>query len=155
MKQSTNDVVSHRRRRTSSKLSVGEVAKEVGISVQAIRLYERKGLIPEPDRTAGGYRMYSKADVLSLRFIAGAKACGFTLREIRELTDLRSSELASCGDVRDRAIVKLKEIEDRLMHLKRLHEQVAQIVSNCPPGERGVDKCNIIRDIEHLQDAAE
>jgi len=79
--------------------SIGEVAKETGISVEAIRFYEKRGLIKAPTRTASGYRQYSPDAVRRIRFIQHAKDAGFTLGEIGELLRLRQSTSDSCARI--------------------------------------------------------
>ena len=66
-------------------MKIGQVAKAAGIGIDAVRFYEREGLIPEPARRPSGYREYSQDVVLSLRFIKRAKELGFSLKEISEL----------------------------------------------------------------------
>ena len=92
--------------------------------------------------------MYADAELTIIRFILGAKACGFTLREIRELVDLKTSSDARCAEVRERTEDKLLEVEKKLANLKTLRKQLKQLIRDCPPGDRGVDGCNIIRDLE-------
>ena len=73
-------------------LNIGKVAKACDVSVQAIRYYEREGLLEAPSRTASGYRQYSSAAVKRLRFIRRAKELGFTLDEIRNLLAISDSK---------------------------------------------------------------
>ena len=70
-------------------MTIGKLAKEAGISTDAVRFYERCGLIPEPARTASNYRVYPAEDAVQLRFIKRAKDLGFSLSEIRELIAMR------------------------------------------------------------------
>jgi MerR family copper efflux transcriptional regulator len=72
----------------SSPLTIGVVARRVGVAIDTIRYYEREGLLPEPARRASGYRSYGEGAVTQLRFIRRAKELGFTLEEIRELLAL-------------------------------------------------------------------
>src|SRR3546814_11894879 len=69
-------------------LTIGAVARRVGVAIDTIRYYEREGLLPEPQRRASGYRSYDESAVAQLRFIRRAKDLGFTLEEIRELLAL-------------------------------------------------------------------
>jgi MerR family copper efflux transcriptional regulator len=69
-------------------LTIGEVAKQTGLSPKAIRLYEADGLIPPPERTQAGYRTYDQHDVALLRFIGQARALDLRLEEIKEILDL-------------------------------------------------------------------
>ena len=73
-------------------LTIGAVAKRVGVAIDTIRYYEREGLLPEPERRASGYRSYDEGAVRQLRFIRRAKDLGFTLEEIRDLLALSAAK---------------------------------------------------------------
>ncbi|NQX44158.1 MerR family transcriptional regulator [Paenibacillus tritici] len=62
----------------------GELAKEAQINIETLRFYEKNGLIPLPQRSAGGYRLYPEETLLRIDFIRNAKSCGFTLHEIKK-----------------------------------------------------------------------
>jgi DNA-binding transcriptional MerR regulator len=91
-------------------MHIGRVAKKIGLTPDAIRFYERNSLIPRPSRSAGGFRQYGDADVETLRFIRQAQHLGFSLKEIRELTALRSSRLQPCAPVCLRLETKLSQV---------------------------------------------
>src|SRR2546425_13222807 len=78
-------------------MQIGAVAKKTGVSVDAIRFYERSALLPKAPRTAGGFRRYGESDLEALAFIRRVKALGFTLSEVRELLELRRSGLQPCA----------------------------------------------------------
>ena len=78
-------------------MKIGEVARAAGIGIDAVRFYERQGLIPEPARRPSGYRMYCPDVVLSLRFIRRAKELGFSLNEISELLSLETAAEATAA----------------------------------------------------------
>lgn len=106
--------------RSDFPLRIGELAADLGLNPKTIRYYEEIRLLPAPRRTAAGYRQYSAADRERLRFIAKAKAIGFTLREIGEILALRDSGLEPCphlGHVLDR---KLASVDAQLRLLGEL-----------------------------------
>ncbi len=76
-------------------MQIGTVGKRVGLSVDAIRFYERKALLPRPPRTQGGFRQYSENDMETLSFIGRVQNLGFTLREVRDL--LGTCDGAACN----------------------------------------------------------
>jgi DNA-binding transcriptional MerR regulator len=78
-------------------MQIGAIAKKIGLSVDAIRFYERNSLLPRPPRTQGGFRKYGESDVETLGFIRRAQGLGFTLSEVRELLALRKSRLQPCA----------------------------------------------------------
>src|SRR5437868_3035675 len=80
-------------------MQIGIVAKRVGLSVDAIRFYERNGLLPCLPRTAGGFRRYGDEDLGTLVFVRRAQSLGFKLREIRGLLKLRNNRLQPCAPV--------------------------------------------------------
>jgi DNA-binding transcriptional MerR regulator len=72
-------------------LKVGAVAKAAGVGVQTLHYYERLGLLPKPERSAGNYRLYSSEAVRRVRFIKKAQAVGLTLEETKQILDLEGS----------------------------------------------------------------
>ena len=78
---------------------IGELADAVGVTSQAIRFYERKGLLPDAERGANGYRVYDESTLARLRFIDVAQAAGLTLSEIRSIIDLRDDGTVPCAHV--------------------------------------------------------
>ena len=90
-------------------LTIGQVARRAGVGVETVRFYERQGLLDEPDRRESGYRQYTEAVILRLRFIRRAKELGFTLKEIRELIALRRDPSATRAEVRQQATAKITD----------------------------------------------
>lgn len=135
-------------------LSIGAVARRTGISVEAIRFYERQGLIREPRRRPSGYRQYGQDDITRLSFIQQAKALGFSLQEIGELLSLSLNPAATCGDVRARASAKLADVEERIRKLKRMQRALRKLVADCP-GTGSVVDCPILEalDTDGVRDA--
>jgi MerR family transcriptional regulator, copper efflux regulator len=83
-------------------MQIGVVAKRIGLSVDAIRFYERNALLPTATRTEGGFRQYGESDVETLGFIRRVQGLGFKLSEIRGLLSLRGNRLQPCAPVRRR-----------------------------------------------------
>ena len=90
-------------------MQIGIVAKKIGLSVDAIRFYERNALLPRPPRTQGGFRRYTESDVETLAFIRRVQGLGFKLSEIRGLLNLRGNLLQPCAPVRRRLEEKLTD----------------------------------------------
>jgi len=91
-------------------MQIGVVAKKVGLSVDAIRFYERNALLPRASRTEGGFRRYGDSDVDTLSFIRRVQGLGFTLGKVRELLGLRHSRMQACAPVRRRLEQKLTSV---------------------------------------------
>lgn len=128
----------------ASSLSIGAVAKRVGVAIDTIRYYERERLLPEPLRRASGYRSYDEGVVVQLRFIRRAKELGFTLEEIRELLALSADRQHGVKAVKQRAQRRLAAIEQRIAELQRVRDGLAQLVASCP-GHGKPEQCPILR----------
>lgn len=129
-------------------MTVGKLAESTGVNIETVRFYEREGLLPKPERSAGGHRLYGDGDVARLRFIQKAKEVGFTLKEIHDLLFLRDSDLATCGDVSELAKRKLDEISRKITMLTEMRDHLAALVEACPGGEASTDCCSILHGIE-------
>lgn len=129
-------------------MTVGRLAESTGVNIETVRYYEREGLLPKPERSAGGHRLYGDGDVARLRFIQHAKEVGFTLKEIHDLLFLRQSDLATCGDVSELAKRKLDEISRKIEMLTEMRDHLAELVEACPGGEESTDCCSILSGIE-------
>jgi MerR family copper efflux transcriptional regulator len=95
-------------------MQIGIVAKRIGLSVDAIRFYERNGLLPRPLRTEGGFRRYGENDVETLAFVRRVQGLGFKLSEIRGLMRLRGDRLQPCAPVQRRLQEKLADVRRKL-----------------------------------------
>ena len=128
-------------------LRIGEVAREAGVNVQTLRYYERRGILPEPDRTAAGYRTYDPEAVRIVRFVKRAQDLGFTLQEIEDLLALRQNRRANCGRVKSLAEAKLGQVEENLVDLRRLKRALSGLVESCETKRASLD-CPILEALE-------
>lgn len=124
-------------------LTIGQVAKRVGVTVETIRFYERQGLLANPHRTASGYRQYPPEAVQRVRFIQRAKDLGFSLKEIRELLSLCDRPDTMCTHVKVFAVQTLAAIESKLHDLERMRNALAQLLMKCD-GKRQLSECPIL-----------
>lgn len=108
--------------------TIGELAKSVGVNVETIRYYERRGLVDRPPRPARGYRRYPAATLERLIFIRRAQALGFTLDEIATLLSLGEG---SCRDVQALAEGKLAGVRAKIAGLRRLETVLDELVDQC------------------------
>lgn len=127
-------------------MRIGEVARAAGLGIDAVRFYEREGLIEEPPRQASGYRAYPGSVVSRLSFIRHAKELGFTLKEIRELLSLRVDRKANCSAVEERAQAKLTDIEQRIRSLQRMRRTLRKLVEACD-GQKPTSECPILESL--------
>ncbi|MBI5426463.1 MAG: heavy metal-responsive transcriptional regulator [Opitutae bacterium] len=113
-------------------MTIGELAKSAGVNVQTIRFYEREGLLPDAHRWPdSGYRDFDDEALLRLRFIRSAKELGFTLREIRELLDLRILPGESCAEMKHLLELKLTDLDRRMQEMRRLRRVLSKLVVAC------------------------
>jgi MerR family transcriptional regulator, copper efflux regulator len=137
----------------SGALTIGALANGAGVGVETVRFYERKGLLPEPPRSASGYRQYPPDTVDRLRFIRRAQRLGFSLHEISDLLELRVDEVAACGVVEARAQAKLAEVAGKIAELRSIQAALLRLVSACEAREPTSD-CPIMEEFEQAADPA-
>lgn len=126
-------------------LNIGQLAKRAGVSAEAIRYYEREGVLPVPARRgAGRYRQYDAADAGRLRFVRRARDLGFSLDEVRELLALAGSDPAApCTDVNRIATAHLAAVDTKLAQLAALRTELARVIAGCT-GIVPVSTCRIL-----------
>jgi DNA-binding transcriptional MerR regulator len=100
-------------------LKIGEVSKRSGVGVEALRFYEKSGLLERPSRTYGGYRVYGEDVLDRLAFIKQAQALGFSLDEIRRVIDDARKGESPCDEVREIVRRRMAELDERLRELQR------------------------------------
>ena len=131
-------------------VTIGRLAKDVGVNIQTIRYYERLKLLAPTARMPSGYRLYGTAEVQRLRFIKNAQALGFTLQEIAELLNLRVNSAARCGDVQRRAQAKLAQVEAKVHDLEALARSLKDLIRDCRAGQP-TDRCPILKCLEEKE----
>lgn len=128
-------------------MQIGVVARKVGVSVDAVRFYERNGLLPRPPRTEGGFRRYAEGDVETLAFVRRVQGLGFKLSEIRGLLQLRGNSMQPCAPVKRRLEEKLADVKKKLSDLQRLDHELRLALRSCNRELRKRDAhCPILRD---------
>ena len=110
-------------------LSIGAFAEAAGVNVETIRFYQRKGLLPEPNRPHGSIRRYGEADVARVRFVKSAQRLGFSLDEVDGLLTLDDG--AHCDEARQLAEQKLVDVRSRLADLLRIESVLSTLVDDC------------------------
>lgn len=126
-------------------MRIGHLAKATGTSVETIRYYEREGILPAADRTAGNYRHYSQDDLELLTFVRRARTLGFSMADVRELLALSDRADKPCEDVDRLAQRQLDEIERKIADLSKLRIELGQIVGSC--GAKRIDECGIVESL--------
>src|SRR5258705_2805742 len=106
-------------------LQFAKVAKRPALTVDAIRFYEKAGLLPPPARTEGGYRLYQGQEVADLQFIQKAQQLGFSLNEIRELFSIQRHPDEVCVHVRDLIAAKLGAVRAKIAELQKIETDLS------------------------------
>jgi DNA-binding transcriptional MerR regulator len=103
-----------------SGIQIGRVSEQTGLSVDAIRFYEKQRLLERPPRTEGGFRLFNMDDIHRIQFIRRAQQLGFSLPEIRELLILQRDEGETCSHIRDLLQTKITAIHNKIEELGAL-----------------------------------
>ncbi|TNB75669.1 heavy metal-responsive transcriptional regulator [Arthrobacter sp. BB-1] len=131
-------------------MKIGELAGMAGVNPKTIRYYESIGVLPEPARTASGYRDYDGSFLDRLTFIRSAQTLGVTLDEIREILLFSERGEAPCSYVRGVLTSQLEGIGSRIRELELLRDQLTEIVSEAARLSPEVQGCTC-RLIEHVR----
>lgn len=129
----------------SDTFTIGTLAQAAVVNVETIRFYQRKGLIPAPDRPQGGIRRYQGTDLARVRFIKSAQRLGFSLEEISELLTLEDG--ARCSEARHLAERKLADVRGRLADLQRIDSVLTTLIARCCAA-RGKVRCPLIASLQ-------
>lgn len=111
---------------TVNGLTIGQAAKVAGVTPKAVRVYERRGLLPAAERTAAGYRVYRRSHIELLTFIRRARILGLHLDDIREVLALRSSGRRPCAAVRGLLDARIAEIDATVADLLTLRAALTE-----------------------------
>lgn len=129
-------------------MTIGQLARKGGVNVQTVRYYERVGLLPHAHRWAdSGYRDFDDDAFAQLKFIRSAKELGFTLREIKELLDLRLLPGQSCREMWMGLERKISDVDRRLVQLRKMRRTLVKLAARCADGKKA-DACPALWAIE-------
>jgi MerR family mercuric resistance operon transcriptional regulator len=126
----------------TSDFSRGALSQKTGVNSETIRYYEKINLIPAPERTTNGYRVYDVVHLKRLSFIKRCRELGFTLKEIAALLALVDGGNYTCAEIRDHTVIHLKDVDDKIRDLRKMQRTLRQMVSECEGGQ--VPNCPII-----------
>jgi DNA-binding transcriptional MerR regulator len=112
-------------------MQIGRVAEQTGLSVDAIRFYEKQRLLERPPRSEGGFRLFNSADVQRIQFIRSAQQLGFSLPEIRELLVVQRAGGKACSHIRDLLRAKVATVEEKIRELGALEAHLKKSLRRC------------------------
>jgi Cd(II)/Pb(II)-responsive transcriptional regulator len=124
-------------------MKIGDLAKQAGCGVETVRYYEREGLLPEPARSEGNYRLYGEAHVERLTFIRNCRALDMTHEEIRALLKFKDRGGQDCGDVDALLEAHIVHVAKRIDELQRLEAQLQALRDSCEQ-RQAVETCGIL-----------
>jgi len=136
-------------------LTIGKLARQVGLGVETLRYYERRGLIQPQRRTESGYRLYHADAGQRLRFVRRAQALGFSLDEVAELLSLSDRPGASAAEVKRIARAKMGDIEARIRDLQRMKSALAELEARCPGHAGTTAQCPIVAALNQVDSDSE
>jgi DNA-binding transcriptional MerR regulator len=143
----------------SHHFQIGQVAQQTGLTVDAIRFYEKERLLPKALRSTGGFRLYGSDHIEQLRFIQRAQAIGFSLGEIRELILIQDDQVETCSHVRDLIQQKLATVQQKMNELAQIEGQLKEALQKCNRQMRKTparhDRCPVLDIIASSENAKE
>jgi MerR family transcriptional regulator, mercuric resistance operon regulatory protein len=138
----------------SQGIQIGKVAERTGLSVDTIRFYQKIGLVKQPARSEGGFRLFTDLEIRDLVFIQEAQELGFSLTEIKELSVLNQKHDHACSHVRDLLASKLSDVRQKVAQLLRLEGELKNALRKCNrdlnsnEGLSHEDCCPVLRDLK-------
>jgi Cu(I)-responsive transcriptional regulator len=131
--------------------SIGRAAELSGVTPKMIRHYESLGLIPKAARTLGDYRVYTAAEVHTLRFIRRARGLGFSMDEISGLLSLWRNQRRVSAEVKRLAMKHIAELDAKIEELRSMRATLAELAQHCHGDDR--PECPILDDLGRLPPA--
>ncbi|KRH98535.1 Cd(II)/Pb(II)-responsive transcriptional regulator [Curvibacter sp. PAE-UM] len=127
-------------------MKIGDLSKLTQTQVETIRYYEREGLLPEPSRTEGNYRIYREAHAERLAFIRHCRSLDMTLDEIRQLLRFKDDPASDCGDVNALLDAHIGHVADRIRELRALERQLKSLRKRCREAQPAAN-CGILGEL--------
>lgn len=136
-------------------LKIGQLAKLARVSIDTVRYYERRGLMPTPPRSDSGYRLYSEEDARRLRFIKRAQELGFSLKEVLDLLTLRVDSRTTCRDVKERVDAKVVAVDEKIEELVAFRRALTRLSVACDGDAVPAEECPILEALDAEGELAE
>lgn len=137
-----------------SGIQIGKVSERTGLTIDAIRFYEKQRLLERPPRTEGGFRLFNTQDIERIQFIRRAQQLGFSIVEIRELLVLQREDGTACSHVRDLLKAKIEIVQKKIGELNALEQQLRKRLCKCEHSLRTLadahkGRCPVLAEIGH------
>jgi Cd(II)/Pb(II)-responsive transcriptional regulator len=128
-------------------MQIGELAKRSGCQAETVRYYEREGLLPQPERTTGNYRVYDEGHLERLRFIRNCRAVGITLEDVRRLLFFRDRPELACLEINELLDTHLARLDEQVEDLIRLRAYLRELRACCDTPRTAGD-CGILAGLD-------
>ena len=127
-------------------MRTSQAAERAGVNFQTLRYYERRGILPPPQRQESGYGAYGADSVQAVRFIKRAQELGFTLAEVETLLELAAGGPENCDATRQMAVQKISRLDQKIANLRAMRESLRRLMTTCqlPRSER---ECPLIQSL--------
>lgn len=130
-------------------MKISDLVKKTGISAHTIRYYDKLGLLTASQRSQSNYRLYSKDDVTTAKFIKRSKECGFSLAETSALLAIKNDKSQHvCAEAKLITSQKIVEITDQISKLKSMQNTLQELEQYCCGGQESAEFCSIISSLE-------
>jgi len=133
--------------------TIGGLSKKTGVNIETIRYYEKICVMPKPNRSAGGNRIYDEKQVKRLAFIRRSRELGFPLDEIRELLRLVDEKTFTCAEISTLSQKHLDDVRTKIKDLKKIEKHMKNMLSQC--SREQVPDCAIIDVLFEVPDKKE
>nr|WP_315493546.1 Cd(II)/Pb(II)-responsive transcriptional regulator [uncultured Rhodoferax sp.] len=134
-------------------MKIGELALVAQCTVETVRYYEKAGLLPEPARTSGNFRVYGPEHVERLRFIRNCRALDMSQEEIHTLLNLADQPADGCGAINAVFDQHIAHVDERIRELTHLKKQLGALRQRCV-SEQAVDACGIMQGLATMETEA-
>lgn len=138
---------------TNGWMSIGEVAKAVGVAATALRYYEREGVLTATSRSPSGYRLYDQRALEQLEFIRAAQAVGFTLADVRALLELDGRKRPPKAEMQQLLKGRLAEVDQKMRDLRRVRAALGAALGECQ--RSGVGGCPVLEELHETKKRGE
>ena len=116
-------------------MKIGQVAQQAGVSVDTVRFYERRGVLPAAQRRPSGYRVFSESTVERIRTAKALQDMGFTLDEVIDALHAHDTGGATCDSERWRLEAVVDRIDTKIADLQRARHHATKILHDCQNGQ--------------------
>lgn len=127
-----------------SDFSIGEAAKQSGVTIETIRYYEREGIVPPAERSANGRRRYGTEAIVRLRFVKRCRDLGFSISEVKTLLSLAADMDTNCAKVKTIGEAHLDAVRSKIADLRHLETALTELIVHC---EAGRPDCPILKEL--------